>query len=378
MAEAGVAARPEDHRTRLGQGPEQPLGRCLRMDLRAARADIERDVGRDAPPPQNCRGGAQILDAVVGTGTDRRVIHARADDLAHRDDAMLLRRHGDEGLQRAEVVVAFDRVDRVGVGNTPGHARAGTAHEGLDEVRVGVDLYVHLAAGEHVLYLEAVAHPQVLARQARRVVRPARFAPRLEHRDDPDGGTAPLDRVPHADAAAPAGIQQILPARGRRGYALRVVGEAAEVQGVVRPQPVGLPCVRRECLGSGRDIGRRKVALRHLDGTTLDEVEDVGTRAGGREGIGMVVLVLGVEAEDAPFHRQAPRRAQGLDLRLIGARSHSAGLMRRSSRAGSPPAHCEARGRPPGCRPRGPPPKSPPPPNEDGGRRRCWSPPRER
>jgi hypothetical protein len=37
-----------------------------------------------------------------------------------------------------------------------------------------------------------------------------------------------------------------------------------------------------------------------------------------RDGIDMVVLVLGAEAQDSLFHRLVPRRAEGLDVRLIG------------------------------------------------------------
>jgi hypothetical protein len=37
-----------------------------------------------------------------------------------------------------------------------------------------------------------------------------------------------------------------------------------------------------------------------------------------REGIDTVVLALGAEAQDGLFHALAPRRAQGLDLRLVG------------------------------------------------------------
>ncbi len=55
-----------------------------------------------------------------------------------------------------------------------------------------------------------------------------------------------------------------------------------------------------------------------IEGSTV-RLRDVYTKEDVvREGIDTVVLALGAEAQDGLFHALAPRRAQGLDLRLIG------------------------------------------------------------
>ena len=84
-------------------------------------------------------------------------------------------------------------------------------------------------------------------------------------------------------------------------------------------------------LAASRDWGKtygmlRKMGMRfatdlELVSITPDRVtlRDVYTSEEHvRDGIDMVVLVLGAEAQDALFHRLAPRRAEGLDIRLIG------------------------------------------------------------
>lgn len=73
--------------------------------------------------------------------------------------------------------------------------------------------------------------------------------------------------------------------------------------------------------GMLRRMGVRFQADRELIAITPDSVllRDVYTREDEViEGVDLVVLVLGAEARDGLFHALAPRRAEGLDLRLIG------------------------------------------------------------
>lgn len=84
-------------------------------------------------------------------------------------------------------------------------------------------------------------------------------------------------------------------------------------------------------LAASRDWGKtygmlRRMGMRFatdlelvaIEGSTV-RLRDVYTKEDVvREGIDTVVLALGAEAQDGLFHALTPRRAQGLDLRLIG------------------------------------------------------------
>ena len=79
-------------------------------------------------------------------------------------------------------------------------------------------------------------------------------------------------------------------------------------------------CAEKFMKFSGR-MGMRfatDLELVAIEGSTV-RLRDVYTKEDVvREGIDTVVLALGAEAQDGLFHALAPRRAQGLDLRLIG------------------------------------------------------------
>jgi pyruvate/2-oxoglutarate dehydrogenase complex dihydrolipoamide dehydrogenase (E3) component len=240
--------------------------------------------------------------------------------------------------QRGHEVTLFERGHELG-GQIRLWSRAPSRSEllGVAEwlerqvVKAGVDIRTQTIATEDMLLADGyeavvVATGSLGLRHGWTPLRPERW----------NGAAVPGTEQPHVLSYMEALRERAPPGRralvydglgGRQAVVVAewLASEGAEVEFVTW---LGQPAPD---LVASRDWGKtygmlRKMGVRFATDLELIAVEGPSVRfrdlytgeESVREGVDTVVLALGAEAQDGLFHALAPRRAAGLDLRLIG------------------------------------------------------------